>query len=284
MPHRLNDDATFEPVELPTDRQVLPPWVRGASVFWWQGYSNEPDLMVTVPTPRYLQDRFPEGTPLHQCRWDKLWPDPTVYREERPGFYVARHEDGRVLHLSHEEFSRLRPETVDVQPATHWEAEGLSGKFSSFDEALEALRLLRPGSDCYNKVKAQFTRQDMLVSRQSEGFGGRAFDVTVERPDGQRFPVRLRGPWHGCPPAGTVECAGSDSVVLTITEDLFLRVVATHLPHLVVYRTRRHERSVEYRLEVAHADWGCPKGWLPADHPVNQYGVRNEWSYRAARR
>lgn len=268
---RVSPGTTFEPVELPTGRQTLPGWVQGVSVHWMRGYGNAPHVTVKVPKYDKAAGEYPAGI------WDNdpKWAWDQVYVEERPGFYVARHEDGRVHHLWHEPFERLRPGVVSVTPGWAWISWRVPYKVYEGPEGFRALAddIGFNGAECV----PLFHERRCLVSGLSDGFGGTAYDIVVLR-DSARHDVRLNGPWHTGAPEGCIEVVGSDSGALCLTEDLLLRIISAHAPHLRVFRVE--SKGHVPRLEVAHGSWDCPKRWLPRDHPVHDRSpFKNEYSY-----
>lgn len=119
-------------------------------------------------------------------------------------------------------------------------------------------------ADC----RAEFKTLD--VTSQQSGFGGDGYLLTMD--DGSER--MLRGPWHGGAPDGFVEITAVDveqdrsawlqrkpwhrrgGTGTYITEDLFLRIVAAHQPHVGVARVG-HKYGA--RLEPFNLDWDMPK-------------------------
>lgn len=152
--------------------------------------------------------------------------EPELYDyDERRGFYYTLSGDDRMHGYYHKP---LRPQTVSV-------SEKVEGKWQQIEK-------------------------EVWATPQEEGFAGRHFHIKMR--DGRD--AILRGPWHGCPPAGWVDvtyhlwppkygmyrrikgdtrkpwraCMGYFGWY--ISEDLFLRIMAKYLPHLRAARVHSH--------------------------------------------
>lgn len=207
----------WENIPLPTGRQALPDWCVGAHVNWRDGVANAPDITVKV-----------RG---NVCDWPgKVW------GKEGGGAYIARHIDGRCC--------------------VHYHKGGVS---------LVKIKDHR---------KKEFPVVEVMATEQQDGYGGR--NIWLDMSDGTE--MVLRGPWHGGAPDGYVEvyCADvtseyfnreragkerpwyqrSKTYGLYIAEDLFMRIVATYLPHIMVAAV---VKSYGRRLEPYRAEWGVLK-------------------------
>jgi hypothetical protein len=260
--------SSFAPVALPTGRQSLPHWVRGAHVDWMNGCANAPTLTVKV-----------RG---NVRQWDGM-----VWSKVNGKCYMARHADGRAEVLYHDGgvfravawriFAGDEPvtyrwtvaeprhgETME-QAATREAQKHLDLVKSHSGKTMQSYRNKRVKLD---DCRAEFKTLD--VTSQQGGFGGDGYLLTMD--DGSER--MLRGPWHGGAPDGFVEITVVDveqdrSAWLTrkpwyrrggtgtyVTEDLFLRIVAAHQPHAGVARVGHKYGS---RLEPFNLDWDMPK-------------------------
>lgn len=191
------------------------------------------------------------------------WPDKRWTRKN--GAYTARHPDGR------------------------GEVHYHSGRISE----VELTRRVRTSRTEW--VDEKYTA---LATTVQEGYGGRAFPVTIGGKDEFRGKtVILRGPWYGGSPPGYVTtsvveidskhalqqrgtrwqrpwfkqtaCFGSG-----IREDVFVRIFAKFQPHLRLARVTEHfsERPT-VSLQPLKPEWDVPKRWI-------QQGERDAWQAR----
>lgn len=264
--------ASWEPVERPTGRQDLPPWVRGAHIDWMHGVSNPPDITLKVAGDVFQWD-------------DKRW------TREGKKTYIARHPDGRACVLYHDgaltEMAAWRVYIGDEPFTYKWIVpEHRASTSESWLQAAEregrahvAEMLGRPGAvqDLQGKKhpreNLRLVVKSLLCTTQQAGFGGDGY--LLEMLDGTE--VLLRGPWHGGAPSGYVEVCAWDATEdrptarwmrdrpwhrrggragLYLTEDLFLRITATHCAHAPMARV---VHSYGSRVEPYRAEWGMPK-------------------------
>lgn len=213
----------LENVALPLGKQLLPAWVRGAYIEWMNGVANAPEIRLKV-------------------RGDAMqWPDKRFAKEGKQA-YVARHADGRAEMYLH------------------------AGQVSMVELCDDRL----VGSMPY----AELPKISVRATTQQDGFGGRNFWLTMN--DGE--PLVLRGPWHGGAPPGYVEVHTVDmesaynqenkwnkarpwylrsaTFGTFITEELFLRIVATYCPHVHIARV---QHTYGMRLEPYRPEWDSLK-------------------------
>lgn len=242
--------STWADVPLPTGRQTLPDWVRGAEVTWMHGWASRPtvSLRTTMPYNGYSD-----------------WPNEVWTKEERPGLYMTRHPDGRAQILSHRgeitpsvawrvfagnvplTFQWIVPEVKDgetIEQAARREGEENMARHLASNSHTDMRG--RP----YDPATVRLELKHLGVAPKDRGFGGDSYLITMA--DGtERL---LRGPWSGSTPPGYVQTHNSGSSM--ITEDLFLRIVATYLPHLRVARVNGA------LLELYKPEWGVPRDWV----------------------
>ena len=216
-------NITWEEIELPTGRQQLPDWCKGAHVHWLEGLANNPELVLKV-TGRISQ-------------WDKRWE-----KFGRDG-HIARHEDGRADVLYHggsvstvkmkdqRRRADIRSGALDTFPEIEVQAttqqDGFAGSHYWLDMADGSVLVLRGpwhglAPEGYVEVGA-VDSTDLYFNRGT----------------------RKDRPWYthfGCR--------------LYITEDLFLHIVATHCAHVCVARV---DHGYARTLEPIRAEWGVPK-------------------------
>ena len=224
----------FSWVALPVGRQHLPQWAKGFAVtYWMMGWMNDPMWVLK------------SNTNLGQ--WEGQ-----VFRKEGPR-YMATSEDGRAVVHYHS-----GPVTLDRVKV--WQPE--------------------IQDDIDNPTTVEVERWQ---TTQQEGYGGQGFTIRMadDDPEHAGKEITLRGPWHGGAPDGWMEMAHintgdewrqrlnrverrpwwKDTAIggLYITEDLFLRLVATYRPELKVARIMTQDIG---RLVVVHPEWDAPKQFL----------------------
>lgn len=263
----------WQQVERPVGRQQLPGWLRGAHVDWRYGYGSPPDVKLKVHGNVYRWD---------DQRWAK----------EGKKTYITRHEDGRARVLYHDGavtptwcwrvFVGDRPLTFQWQvcaPLPGETSEQVARRAGG--ENLASVRSLGHefsspyGGAPMRSADAHLVVKQFLCTTKQQGFGGDAFELPMV--DGSD--VMLLGPWHGGTPPGFVEVTTHDasrplvgrydkrrpwherSAVggLYVTEDLFMRILATHAAHVQLARTHH---SYGWRLEPYDANWGEPKAMI----------------------
>lgn len=256
-------------VARPVGRQQLPSWVRGAHVDWRYGYSNPPNVRLKVHGDVYKWDNQ---------RWAK----------EGSKTYITKHEDGRARVLYHNGAMSLamcwrvfigdRPLTHQWQVPTPLPGESLEqAALREGGKSLSSVKSHRGFQSPYDGSPMRGADADLVVSTflcttKQDGFGGDAFPLPMV--DGSD--VLLLGPWHGGPPDGFVEVTTYDASKrvlgrfdlirpwfermgtggLYITEDLFIRILATHAAHVELAQV---QHSYGWRLEPYDAHWGVPK-------------------------
>lgn len=235
---------SWEPVTLPTGRQVLPEWVGRARIDWMLGWCSPP-LFALDHT--------------NASRWpDQRW------EQDKLGRFITKHPDGRASCLYHRgamtqgyAWNILRAKTGreymhkwrladSFEAAQVAAATQLAVIEKSHDERPEWAPMYTDGP-CGPVVS---TVAACTVSDEQDGFGGSHYMLSMV--DGSH--CLLRGPWHGLVPEGYVEPHSSG--MLLLTEDLFLRIVADRTPHVGVARVNYGYRQA---LEVYDLAWGCPK-------------------------
>jgi hypothetical protein len=278
--------SSFEPVELPTGRIQLPDWVRGAHVNWMLGASNAPTLRLKV---------------LGNIR---SWPDQTWVKEGAK-CYISRHPDGRAEVLYHDgaistaEAWRVIdpacPASTDVSIRSAWNRWHVF-EFNPTEPSVKTADQSARNHLAWLQERGLFSGRasievrDALVTTKQGGFGGDHYPLNMQ--DGSL--LVLRGPWHGGAPAGYVEVNPIDvtapyyqqrpnhrqrpwhklgGTCSYISEDLFLRIVATHAPHAgVAYVSHPYGRRMEpfdHRWEMPKAsiydlEWGRAQRAEPA--------------------
>lgn len=278
--------SSFEPFDLPTGRQDLPDWLRGARVDWMFGCSNAPHVKLKVVGN--VRD----------------WPE-MVWSLEGKSCYIARHPDGRAEVLYHDGavtkmavwrvFAGDEPITYQWivptrKPSETWlraaereavehVAKILSGRTGETIETY--LHKVIPISSVRREAK------EIDATTQQDGFGGSGYMLRMA--DGSDR--LLRGPWHGGAPAGYVEVNPIDitapyyrpnprrprpwhkngGTVSYVSEDLFLRILAKYCPHVGVARM---QHTYGHRLECFDLNWGAPKSAMYEQERMR--AVRNE--------
>lgn len=266
--------SDFEPFDLPTGRQQLPSWVRGAYIDWMNGCSNAPTVKLKV---------------VGNVR---NWPD-QVWVKEGDSCYIARHEDGRAEVLYHSGpvskvavwrvFAGEEPITYQWivptrKPAETWlqaaerEADEHVAKILSYTTR-ETIRTYQNKVAPVSSLRREAKEID--ATTQQDGFGGSGYMLRMA--DGSDR--LLRGPWHGGAPAGYVEVNPIDitapyhrqnqrrprpwfrngGTCSYVTEDLLLRILAHYAPHVGVCRVTH---SYGERLECFDQRWGMPKAQI----------------------
>lgn len=268
--------ADWEVVERPTGRMPLPEWVRGAHVEWMNGAANAPTVKLKVAGDVYA------------------WSDQRWTREGKK-CYIARHDDGRARVLYHD--GAVTPAAAwrvfaGDEPFTYrWIVPGRCQAGESWEDAarregqkhLDEMRAATFQIETFGgkRVTHEICRlvvKTMNVTTEQGGSGGDGYLLPMV--DGGE--TMLRGPWHGGAPAGYVEVSTWDSgkppsawerrrercrpwylrggqAGLYITEDLYLRIMATHCAHASIARV---EHSYGWRLEPFRAEWGTPKSMV----------------------
>lgn len=234
---------SWEPVDLPTGRQVLPEWVGKAHVDWMLGWCSP---------PLFALDHTGASSWPNQ-RWER----------DKPGRFITKHPDGRASCLYHR---------GAMKSGYAWNLRRANGRefmhkwqlALSMDEADKAgmTQLLRVEAShrdnpswapMYTDGPCGALTLDVrqaLISDEQDGFGGSHYMLPMV--DGTS--ILLRGPWHGAVPEGYVEPHSNG--MLLLSEDLFLRIVADRTPHVGVARVDYGYRQA---LEVYDLAWGCPK-------------------------
>ena len=232
---------------LPIGRQQLPDWIRGAHVDWHDGVANSPNIRINV-----------RGDVQH---WEGQ-----AYASEPGGMYISRHHDGRAqvhYHKGAVSMTKLkRFRTTD-------------GKLHIYQPEKPGLsNIIHAGEDYMARLEpGEWVEIDVMATEQQQGYGGA--HIGIKMVDGTD--MVLRGPWHGGAPLGYVEvicCDGTKRLgwerkkenkpwwkrgiggQMYITEDLFLRIVATYLPHIKIAAV---QKSYGDRLEPYRAEWGALK-------------------------
>jgi hypothetical protein len=245
-------------IPLPTGRQQLPDWVRGAHVDWHDGVANAPTIKLNVRGK--VND------------WDgKVW------MREKGGMYMARHPDGRLQQHHHSgavsmtamrRFRTTDGKLHDYVP----QKPGISNVFTSTEDYESSFE---PG---------EWVEVEVLATTKQDGYGGA--NIWLDMDDGTQ--LVLRGPWHVGAPPGYVEVTCCDSSQryewerkkehkpwyrrfiggsMYLRHDVFLAIVATYLPHV---RIAGVEKSYGYRLEAYRAEWGMLKAEV-YDLEINRY-------------
>lgn len=257
--------SRWEPIDLPTGKQSLPEWVKGAHVDWMDGAMNAPAVKLkTIGDARNWDDK----------RWSK----------EDSATYIARSDDGRAEVLYHDgpvtRMATWRVFDGDKPVTYHWSVPEQRNLGESWEEAAQRageahLEKCRHFREMYPSDKP--ARDDRIVIKsldvttKQSGFGGDGYLLSMT--DGSER--LLRGPWHGGAPTGYVEVTGLavssepskwESVRpwykrggyagLYITEDLFLRIIARFCPHVGMARVHH---SYGPRIEPFRVEWGMVK-------------------------
>lgn len=231
-------------IPLPTGRQQLPAWVRGAHVDWHDGVANAPTVSINV-----------RGDVM---RWDGM-----VWSREPGGMYIARNEDGRAC--VHHHNGEVKLTTLKRYRTADGELHVYAPEKSGLSNII--------GPDCCFSDRIQpgeWVDVEMLATTKQDGYGGA--EITLNMVDGTE--LVLRGPWHVGAPPGYVEVRCCDSTLrygwerkkenrrwhtrsiggsLYITYDLFMLIVAAYLPHIKVAAV---QKSYGPRLEAYRAEWG----------------------------
>ena len=264
--------SRFEPFDLPTGRQDLPAWVRGARVDWMFGCANAPHVRLKVVGN--VRD----------------WENQTWSREGA-SCYIARHADGRAEVLYHDgAVSRLAVWRVfggDAPITYQWLVPKRTSTSESWADAAER-EAVEHMARCTarNKQGTIETYHGKVVPLSSVRFEVKEIDVTTEQSGfgGSGFMLKmmdgtdrlLRGPWHGGAPKGYVEVNPIDitspygrpdarrprpwhrrgGTVSYVTEDLFLRILAAYCPHVGVAHV---QHSYGARVECFDKNWGASK-------------------------
>ncbi|CAJ0698658.1 hypothetical protein [Ralstonia holmesii] len=217
--------SNWEPIDLPTGKQDIPAWVRGAHVDWMNGASNAPDVTLKVHGKVYT------------------WPD---QRWEKHGsMYIARHDDGRACVLYHD-----GPISKQTLPDERVRAKVLSGEIERLPD-VEVMATTKQSGFGGSSYWLQMIDGSDLVLRGPWHGGAPAGYVEVGAidmaDDYYRKSSWHRGrPWH--------KLGGGPGVYLT--EETFLRIIARFCPHVGMARTK-HCYGV--RLEPYRHEWGGPK-------------------------
>lgn len=256
--------SQWEPISLPTGKQSLPDWVKGAHVDWMNGAMNAPTVKLKVT-----------GNVLN---WDdKRW------AKEGTKAYIARSGDGRAAVLYHDgvitRMAAWRVFSGDKPITYQWSVPEQRERGESWEQAAQ-----RAGEAHLEKswhfhelypsdkpVPDRVVVKSVDVTTKQSGFGGDGYFLTMT--DGSERIVR--GPWHGGAPVGYVEVTAWDMTEgaekrnrdrpwhrrggyagLYITEDLFLRIIARFCPHAGMARV---QHSYGPRIETYRAEWGMAK-------------------------
>lgn len=260
---------SFERVEMRAGPRDLPAWARDLHVNFRHGWGNRPEYKIRCRTDplAFTDNNTPVWLPFDRPPHARGW------IAERDGVASVHYHGGALSIQSFEDHVRwITPPTQ----ANAWKGE------------------------------AETRRYEMLATTKQEGYGGRAFDITLDAcrlpvsgvatdlPSGT--PVRLRGPWHGGAPEGFMEVRYDlDREIsryassprwrrpwfqrggyfgLYIRPEVFLDIAATYQPHLEwAWVTETVGKTDFLRLEPLVPQTGLPKGMYvnPADCPGHDY-------------
>lgn len=262
---------SWVPAFLPEGRQQLPPWLKGLHINWMEDYGNAPYVSIKV-----------EGDVFS-------WPGQAWQAKER-GLHITEHPDGRARAYYHRgAVSKKALWRICNKGRFYtykWQVENSAEAARAAADANIAKIIEIGPSDLRGKhdnadTLTAWIKPSVDTTTQENGFGGDRY--LLQMVDGSER--LLCGPWHGSPPKGYVEVTAYDrdnayskmemyanrpwhrrsgTAGLLITEDLFLRAVATYAPHV---RCAYVNESYGVRLEPYRAEWDCPKGIWQAKQP-----------------
>lgn len=289
VPEELRQDLPFAapwkvtPVILKEGPRDLPAWCRGGYIHFNWYYSNSPDYKVRCA---YDPLKFAtDGTPA----WRRF----TYVEGNKPGVgYIAERDGVASIHYHDGAISLVEFEDTVT------------------DEKGHVVYIEKPDWQAGKAGIPQTRKYSMLATTQQEGYGGRAFTITLAE---QEIPIysretgtvmtkveagtklRLRGPWHGGAPTGYTETSywidkdatqwGSWAAKrkwyerggyfgLYIKPEILLDILATfepHVPWAVVTESWRGKD--EERLRPLVPETGLPKEWKvhPEQCPGHDY-------------
>lgn len=250
----------------PVGLQPIPTWCKGLHIDWGNGHAGWPTVKL-------------------KCYEDiGDWPG-RVFVQEAPGVFIARSDDGRVECHYHcgaiQDMVAWQVYRGEKQVCAEWQ---ISDSLLGETPMQAAQRAGQKHLDLCNRLDkdsvAELRFKPVRATTAQEGYAGRHF--TIPMADGE---LVLRGPWHGSPPAGTVEITitklakypggkklRDERIVqapwhealgmygVSITEDLFLRLLARFAPEVRVARVEW--LPGRFHLEPFKDAWGQPKSFI----------------------
>lgn len=277
--------TAYEPLDLGSGPRPIPAWSRGAAIRFRWHFGNRPDFIL-------------------RCRFDPL-------RFTRDGSPVWR-PDQYIIKPGDDGWSRgittgwRWVAEQDGVAAVHYHSGPIS--MQTFEETVtdrdgKAVWIEKPDWCAGKPGKRQTQTFEMLATSQQEGYGGRAFDITLDEcdivisgkltrvPAGTR--LRLRGPWHSAAPEGFSEVSywidereepwcgrgkrrpwheRGGYFGLYVQTSVLLDIFATHLPHIewVVAEFER-DGKVRRSIEPLVPETRMPKGWAPDSCPGHKF-------------
>jgi hypothetical protein len=281
VPHR------FEVLDLPAGPRDLPSWAWDAAINWREGFSNRPDYMI-------------------RCRRDPL----AFTRDGSPVWRMFEYEStpGEAGGQVGRKVSRGWIAEQDGVASCHYHSGAI--RMVDFEENVtnergEIVWIERPDYKTGKQGVPQTRKFSMLATDKQEGYGGAIITITLAE---QEIPIwnaeqcrsvktlveagtklRLRGPWHGGPPAGYHEVTycyptkhdpdpgnrwfrpwheRGGFFGLCIKPEIKLAILTTFVPHVEwaicteSHKTYRDEIEVRRTIEPLRPETGLPKRWL----------------------
>jgi len=278
-----------QPVTLPSGPRDLPKWSKGGHINWRWYYSNSPDYMVRCAFDplKFATD----GSPVwRRFTYEYGGKKGAGWIAEQDGVASVHYHDGMISLVEFED--------------------------NVTDEKGHVVYIEKPDWQAGKPGIPQTRKYSMLATTQQEGYGGRAFTITLAE---QEIPIysretgtvmtkvqagtklRLRGPWHGGAPTGYTETSywidedqgrwGSwinqrkwyergGYFGLYIKPEILLDILATYEPHVPwAVVTESWRGKDEERLRPLIPETGLPKEWKvhPEQCPGHDY-VISPWS------